>query len=77
MRRSASREPVPGLGDRLRRLRRLLGLTQAALGELIGVHGSMIAHWERGRGSPRLHDAILLCNVVGVSLDTLARGPVP
>jgi transcriptional regulator with XRE-family HTH domain len=34
-------------GDQLRKARTRLGLTQAALGDLIGTTGNTIARWER------------------------------
>jgi transcriptional regulator with XRE-family HTH domain len=35
-------------GTELRRLRKRLGLTQATLGERMGVTANTIARWERG-----------------------------
>ena len=35
------------IGDQLRKARARLGLTQAALGDLIGTTGNTIARWER------------------------------
>lgn len=42
----------PNLGMRIELLRRRLGLTQVQLGELSGVTGSNISHWETARFVP-------------------------
>ena|GEM_PF-2044300 len=38
--------------DRITGLRRCLGLSQAALGRLLGVTHAAVSRWERGRASP-------------------------
>jgi DNA-binding transcriptional regulator YiaG len=38
--------------DRIIGLRRCLGLSQAALGRLVGVTGPAVSRWERGLSSP-------------------------
>jgi DNA-binding transcriptional regulator YiaG len=38
--------------DRIIVLRRCLGLSQEALGQLVGVTGPAVSRWERGAGSP-------------------------
>lgn len=67
---------VEGIGNRLRRLRAIAGITSCGLARRIGVDPSMPSHWEAERSQIRLADAILACDVLGCSLDTLARGPV-
>jgi putative transcriptional regulator len=38
--------------DRIINLRRKLNLSQAALGELVGVHNVTVAGWETGKSHP-------------------------
>lgn len=51
---------APVNGQRLRQARELIGLTQQALSEAVGVDQTMIAHMERGtkQPSPELLDAL-------------------
>ena len=44
---------VPEWSRRLRRARRAKGLSQAALGELIGASQATVADWETGKTRPR------------------------
>ena len=41
-------------------IRRSLGLTQAQLAQLLGVHPLTVSKWERGISSPNPHQAALL-----------------
>lgn len=41
-------------GERLRAVRRLLGLTQDEMGELVGVHGRSWQDYERGASVPKI-----------------------
>jgi DNA-binding transcriptional regulator YiaG len=43
----------PMNGKQLRKLRKALGLSQTALGALIGVKGPAVCLWEAGRRKPR------------------------
>lgn len=45
------------IGDRIRARRLQAGLSQKALGQLCGVGGTMIIHWEQGRRKPPLQRA--------------------
>ena len=38
--------------ERIRFLRKRLGLSQARLGELLNVHQTLISHWENGTRTP-------------------------
>lgn len=56
---------------RLRALRLSRGMTQAALGEVIGVKGQAINDMEHGRVKTSLDRAIQLADFFDVSLDYL------
>lgn len=64
-----------GVGDRLRRFRRLRRLTQEQLSEQAGVRRDYIGNLERGAiGVPRDPEQLrLLANVLGVRLRDLAE----
>src|SRR5687767_15662797 len=64
-----------GVGDRLRRFRRLRRLTQEQLSELAGVRRDYIGNLERGAiAVPREPDQLkLLAKALGVSLRDLAE----
>ena len=52
---SVSSEPrvlVKGDPQKIRQIRRRLGLSQAKLGQLLGVAGNTVARWERGELVP-------------------------
>ncbi len=57
------------IGNILKRIRNEKGLSQAKLGELIGVKVTSISRWEVGRVLPNLETAIKLANVLEVSMD--------
>ena len=56
---------------RLRALRLSSGMTQAAIGEVIGVKGQAINDMEHGRVKTSLDRAIQLADFIDVSLDYL------
>ncbi len=49
---SESRHLVKGNPKKIHRIRKRLGLSQAELGELLGVAGNTVARWERGELVP-------------------------
>ena len=55
----------------LRRNRTFAGLSSRELADRIGVTDSAISAWERGITSPTLHNALLLCWALDVSLPDL------
>ena len=58
-------------GSRLREVRKLRGLTQTELGDLIGVGKSAICCYEKETRNPTLEAVIEMIHVFGVSADYL------
>ena len=46
--------------EEVKRIRQELGITQAQLAQLLGVHALTVSKWERGVGAPTPHQAALL-----------------
>lgn len=59
-------------GDELRRAREERGLSQRALGDLIGITGSAVGEWERGESEPTRSKVPVIEDAVGVERGTLA-----
>ena len=62
---------MAGFPERLRALRRQLGLTQEQLGEELHVSKASISAWENGREAPSFRLLPRLRVVLGASLDDL------
>jgi transcriptional regulator with XRE-family HTH domain len=60
------------LGEKIRYHRVKLNLTQAELGEKIGMSNTAITAYERDQREPKFFAVICLADVLGVSLDYLA-----
>ena len=58
-------------GNRLYRLRREAGLSQAQLGEKLGVSNKAVSKWENGQTSPGLDLLTRLADALGVGVDKL------
>lgn len=54
--------------EEIRRLREIKGLSQAALGHLVGASQRMVSKWENGESSPRGRQAIALAALMGVDI---------
>ena len=59
------------LATMIRSAREAQSLTQDKLGELISVDQSMVGHYERGKGKPRLSTLYLLVRVLGLDVNEL------
>jgi len=57
----------------LRRLRNERGLTQAEIGELLGVHGTAVGHWECGRTRPTIEHLAIMARHFNVQIDWIAH----
>lgn len=60
--------------DRLAKARAQKGLSQAALGDLVGAAQSTVASWERGQNEPDFRAVVRLAKALGVSPAALAFG---
>ena len=72
------RSTVPALkplGQNIRAVRKHMGLTQAELGEMIGVGKYTICSWECSRTAPSAKYIMMLCYKLGVSADDLLGVP--
>ena len=62
--------------EKVREARNLLGLTQAELGELIGVSGRAVIAYEAGTAVPHKSRMAKLCHTLGVSEEYLTDDSV-
>jgi transcriptional regulator with XRE-family HTH domain len=69
---SSSRVPVFSLGERIRKVRADLGLSQQAFADLLSIDRKTVSNWEGGRNRPRYGDLMLIASVANVSLQWLA-----
>ena len=59
------------IGARIKRLRTTRGITQDALGELLGVVKSTVSLWENGKSSPPDSIKKTICTEFGCTMDWL------
>lgn len=59
-------EPTVRLGHLIRMGRQDKGISQRALGELLGTNQSSVSAWEGGTVLPRLEVILQLCHVLGI-----------
>ena len=57
--------------EKLKAARKQNGLSQAALGKLIGVRTQTISNWETGKSEPNLETINKLCEVLNIPLYSL------
>lgn len=60
---------------RLKEAREAAGLTQVALGEIVGVEQHTVSQWESGHRIPRADKLPLLAKVLGCTIDDLFTDP--
>jgi transcriptional regulator with XRE-family HTH domain len=65
------------MGQRLQRLRREAGLTQAELARRAGVPLKSVLNWEQDRRQPRLDAVVDLARILGISLEELLTNLAP
>ena len=59
------------LGEHITSLRKKKGLSQAALGKMVGTSGDIIGRYERGVISPSIDVIIKIAEALSISLDYL------
>ncbi|TYP82026.1 helix-turn-helix domain-containing protein [Blastococcus xanthinilyticus] len=69
---SSNRVPVFSLGERIRKSREDMGISQQAFAEALGVDRKTVSNWEGMRNHPRYGDLMLIASVADVSLEWLA-----
>ena len=62
------------LGNRVRKLRHMQGLTQQALAERAGLTASFLGHIERGTRIASIETLIALCTALGTTPNYLLSG---
>ncbi len=62
---------MANFAERMKELRRKHGMTQAAVGEIIGTRQDSISTYERGLNYPEVRNLIILADHFGVSTDYL------
>lgn len=62
---------MANFSERIKELRKKEGMTQAALGEIIGVGQDTVCVYEKGKHYPEVRNLIILADYFGVSIDYL------
>ena len=57
--------------EKLKNARKQKGLSQAALGKLLGVQAQTIGRWETGKSKPNLKTVNKLCDILNIPLYSL------
>jgi transcriptional regulator with XRE-family HTH domain len=65
---------IDEIGDRLRRTREAMRLTQASWCRLVGIEQQAWNNYERGARRISIDQALKVCRATGVSLDWIYRG---
>ena len=60
-------------GKMIAERRRARGLTQDELGALLGISGKAVSKWERGLSKPCEEHAKMLCQLLGLAVETQAK----
>lgn len=64
------------LGEKLYRLRSEKGLSQEALGDMLGVSRQSVSKWETDQSLPELEKVVAISELFKVSTDYLLKGNV-
>lgn len=59
------------IGEKIAHYRTMMNMTQVQVAKALGITRSAINSWEMGQSTPQLKHVVALCNVFGVSIDTL------
>jgi len=63
------------VGDRIHALRVRMGLSQTALGKMLGVTAMAVSKWERGQTEPGVDALRQLADIFCVTMDDLCDRP--
>ena len=66
-----------GIGVRIQRQRLMRGLSQEALGDILGISRQSVSKWELGQTLPDIDKVVLLSQLWGISTDELLLGKTP
>lgn len=64
------------IGARIMQRRKLLGMKQSELAELIGVSDNLISNIENGRSYPKLNSFMLICKALDCNADYFFSGVI-
>lgn len=59
------------LGERIKKLREIKGMTQGELGEIVGVNRSQISNIEKGKRSTTVERQVKIAKALGISVADL------
>ena len=62
---------MANFSERIKELRRKKGMTQEALGKVLGIRQDAISTYEHGKFYPEVRNLLILADYFGVSLDYL------
>ena len=64
---------LDSIGENIKQARLDNGLTREQFSELTGVSPRMVYNWEEGLNQPTLERFVLICHVLGKTMDSIAR----
>lgn len=64
---------LDSVGKNIKQARLVNGLTREQFSELTNVSTKMVYNWEEGLNQPTLERFVLICHVLGKSMDSIAR----
>lgn len=62
------------VGEKIKKIRKMAGMTQEELAEKMNVSRQTISKWEKEISSPDLDSAVALCELFEISLDDFLKG---
>lgn len=62
------------LANRIKNLRRSIGLNQIEFAKALNVTQSAVSHWETGRSNPDTHQLLRIAKYFGITVDELTKG---
>ncbi len=62
------------IGDRIKQIRKVFGLSQAEAGKVCGCGATTVSNWEQGRQKPTIEQSQRLADRLGLTLDYIYLG---